>query len=334
MAALEVPEGSAYALALVGGSALSADRLTYLLWQVANHWPTLEYWFNYGMLRLRPATVPEYAVDIFFAMNPALLPVYAIGLWRIFRRFGKTNFSFLGVMFLATLVLLFSLHAKTWMLAELFMPLIAAGAVGVEEMTAGRDWGKILRPALVTVLVAGGLLVAPASLPILPVESLPTYADKFEFLYNSSKVFNMTPSDYPINLSLRIGWEDLVSKVADVYNELPPEERKVAGIYTNWYAPASAIDHVGPRYGLPHAVSGHLTYYLWGPGYSWDVMIILTNGIIGIDTNLMSLFFQECELKGRVFNPYSIPLNQLNIYVCRKPLLSPEEIWQHMETYQ
>jgi hypothetical protein len=306
----------------------------YLVWQVANHWPTLQYWLNYGMLRLRPASVPEYAVDIFFAMNPALLPVYAIGLWRIFRRFEKTNYAFLGVMFLVTLVLLFCLHAKTWMLAELFIPLIAAGAVGVEEMTAGRILvRKILRPALVSVMVAGGLLVAPASLPILPVESLPAYADKFEFLYNSSKVFNMTPSDYPINLALRIGWEELVRKVAEVYNELPPEERKVAGIYTNWYAPASAIDYFGPRYGLPHAVSGHLTYYLWGPGYSWDVMIILTNGIIGMDTASMSLIFQECELKGRVFNPYTIPLNQLNIYVCRKPILSPEEIWQQMEMY-
>ena len=143
----------------------------------------------------------------------------------------------------------------------------------------------------------------------------------------------MNYSEYPINLGLRIGWEELVSKVAEVYNELPPEDRKVAGIYANWYAPASAIDYFGPQYGLPHAVSGHLTYYLWGPGYSWDVMIMLTNNISPVNTTSMSLFFRECELKGRVFNRYTIPLNQLNIYVCRKPLLSPEEIWKKMEFY-
>ena len=154
------------------------------------------------------------------------------------------------------------------------------------------------------------------------------------FYTNSTKEFNMASSEYPINLGLRIGWEELVSKVAEVYNELPPEDRKVAGIYANWYAPASAIDYFGPQYGLPHAVSGHLTYYLWGPGYSWDVMIMLTNNLSPINTATMSLFFEECELKGRVFNPYTIPLNQLNIYVCRKPRLSPEEIWQHMELYQ
>jgi hypothetical protein len=219
------------------------------------------------------------------------------------------------------------------MLAELFMPLIAAGAVGVEEMTAGRSWGKLLKPAAVAVLVAGGLLVAPASLPILPIESLPAYSNPFEFLTNSTKEFNIPSSEYPINLGLRIGWEELVGKVAEVYDGLPPEDRKVAGIYTNWYAPASAIDYFGPRYGLPHAVSGHLTYYLWGPGYSWDVMIMLTNNVFPISTASMSRFFEVCALKGRVFNPYTIPINQLNIYVCRKPLLSPEKIWQQMEMY-
>jgi hypothetical protein len=317
------------------GAALCLVLLSpYLLWQIANGWPTLKYWINYGTFRLYPASAPDYAVNIIYAMNPALLPVYVLGLWRIFRRFGETTYGFLGVMFLATLALLFFLHARTWMLAELFMPLIAAGAVGVEEMTVGKSWGKILKPSAVVALVAGGLLVAPASLPILPIESLAAYADPFEFVTNSTKEFNIPGSEYPINLALRIGWEELVGKVADVYNGLPPEDRAVAGIYANWYAPASAIDYFGPRYGLPHAVSGHLTYYLWGPGYSWDVMIMLTNNASPVNTATMSRFFEECKLKGRVFNPYTIPFNQLNIYVCRKPLLSPEEIWQEMEMYK
>lgn len=305
----------------------------YLHWQADNSWPTLKYWINYGTHRLRVASVTEYALDIFYAMNLALLPIYAVGLRRIFRRFRETNYGFLGVMFLFTLVLLFMLHAKVWMLAELFIPLIAAGAVGVEELTAGRNWGRVLKTSLIAVMLAGGILVTPLTLPILPLESLSAYVNKFEFIDNPTEEFNNNYSEYPINLGLRIGWEELVSKVAEVYNELPPEDRKVAGIYANWYGPASAIDYFGPQYGLPHAVSGHLTYYLWGPGYSWDVMIMLTNNISPVNTTTMSLFFSECELKGRVFNPYTIPLNQLNIYVCRKPLLSPEEIWKKMEFY-
>jgi hypothetical protein len=306
----------------------------YLLWQAGNGWPTLKYWIGYGTLRLQPASVRDYAVDIVYAMNPALLPVYAIGLWRIFRRFGETNYGFLGVMFLVTLVLLFLLRAKVWMLAELFMPLIAAGAVGVEEMAAAGGWGKILKPFAAAVMVAGGILVAPASLPILPIESLPAYFERVSFFDNSTLQSDVSYSEYPINLGLRIGWEELVGKVAEVYNGLPPEDRKVAGIYANWYAPASAIDFFGPQYGLPHPVSGHLTYYLWGPGSSWEVMLMLTNNLSPINTTSLSLYFKECALKGRAFNEYTIPLNQLNIYVCRHPALPPEEIWQQLELYQ
>ena len=61
---------------------------------------------------------------------------------------------------------------------------------------------------------------------------------------------------------------------------------------------------------------------------------MLTNNALPINTAAMSLFFDKCELKGRVFNPYTMPMNQLNIYVCRNPSLSPEEIWSHMEMYQ
>jgi hypothetical protein len=220
------------------------------------------------------------------------------------------------------------------MMSELFMALIASGAVGLEEITAGRSWGKMLKPFAAAMIVSGGILVAPASLPILPIESLPAYTNPFGFLYNSTQKSGMAYSEYPINLGLRIGWEELVSKVAKVYNELSPEDREVAGIYTNWYAPASAIDYFGPQCGLPHAVSGHLTYYLWGPGYSWDVMIMLTNNMSSVNTATMSLFFEVCELKGRVYNEYTIPINQLNIYVCRKPRFSPNEIWQQLQLYQ
>ena len=313
----------------LGAALFLALLAPYLLWQAANGWPTLKYWIGYGTLRLQPVSIPDFASEVIYAMNPALPPVYAIGLWRIFRRFGERHYGFLGVTFLVTLVWLYALHAKTWMLAELFMPLLAAGAVGVEEMAAGRSWGKILKPAAITVAAVGGILVAPASLPILPLESLPAYFEHFKFLSVSNQKPGLFSSEYPINLAMRTGWPELVGKVAAVYNALPPDEQQVAGIYAYWYAPASALDFFGPRYGLPHAVSGHLTYYLWGPGYSWEVMIMLVH-----DSSSLSLYFDTCQMKGRAYNPYTLALNQLTIYVCRKPRLRPEEIWPHLVFYQ
>ena len=123
-----------------------------------------------------------------------------------------------------------------------------------------------------------------------------------------------------------MGWDGFVRDVADVYEQLLPEERVVAGIYTDWYHTASAIDMYGPQYGLPHAVSGSLTYYLWGPGYSWDVMLIVTGR-----TNYLSMFFDECEQKADTGDdsPY-----QFYIYVCKKSNIPVDTIWPNLKNYR
>jgi hypothetical protein len=127
-------------------------------------------------------------------------------------------------------------------------------------------------------------------------------------------------------LTGRVGWESFVQDVADVYDQLPPEERSVAGIYTDWYGTAGAIDMYGPEYGLPHAVSGSLTYYLWGPGYSWDVMVIVTGG-----TNDLSMFFDACEQKAHTGDEAP---SQFYIYVCKNPHLSVDAIWPNLKNYR
>jgi hypothetical protein len=157
------------------------------------------------------------------------------------------------------------------------------------------------------------------------VDYFPSYAAKFNSPYLTIKEFNGL-TQAPL-FTGRIGWEELVRDVAAVYEALPAEDRAVAGIYSDIYMPAGAIDLFGPDYGLPHAVSGHLTYYLWGPGYSWEVMILITG-----KTNNLSVFFDECELgmpaKVELFigRPY--------IFVCRKPTVSADVIWSSMKSYR
>ena len=48
-------------------------------------------------------------------------------------------------------------------------------------------------------------------------------------------------------------------------SSLSPEERKRTAIFGNDYGEAGAIDFYGPGLGLPGAIGGHLTYWLWGP---------------------------------------------------------------------
>jgi 4-amino-4-deoxy-L-arabinose transferase-like glycosyltransferase len=300
----------------------------YLLWEHFNEWPTLEYWAHYGSRTLYHASIPEYFLNIVLTMNPVLFPLLGIGLYRIFRRFDGINYSFLGIMFMVTLILLFTLHARAFMLAELFIPLIASGSVFMEEKLSGSGWRKGVRVAIVTCMAAGGILVTPSAVPMLPVKLLPSYAKAFGFLYKPVKDFNSPKSDYPQEFSNRIGWDELVQTVAAVYDTLPPEDRKKAGIWADWYGPAGAIDVLGPEYGLPHAVCGHLTYYLWGPGYSWDVMILVTGAI-----EVFRPYFVDVELKAVINNEFAMPYNPNRVYLCRTPMTSPGNIWSHLKNY-
>jgi hypothetical protein len=167
----------------------------------------------------------------------------------------------------------------------------------------------------------------PLNLPILPEYQMEAYADHFKMYYQPLREFNVAWA-YPPLLSGRLGWDALAQDVAGVYNGLPPEDRKIAGIYSDWYAQAAAIDVLGPRYGLPHAVSGHLNYYLWGPGYSWDVMVLIAS-----KTNNMSVFFDECELKAVGQHDYE-PFGHAYIFVCRKPKVPADVIWSSIKSYR
>jgi hypothetical protein len=299
----------------------------YLLWQIANHWPTLEYWHSYSAIRIYKASPQQYFMNIMANMNPYLLPLYLAGLYRIFRCLKGVNYGFLGLLFLFTLAEMVYLHATVRMLGELFMPLIVAGAVFIEEILTGARWKMGVRALPVAYLLAAGIYALPTALPVLPINSVYNLPRSFKYWYQSVREFNAGNSYAPITLIGRVGWEEMVKDVANVYEQLPAEDRAVAGIYTDWYSTASAIDYYGPRYGLPHAVSGNLTYFLWGPGDSWDVMLIVTGR-----TNILSVFFDECAEKQRAATLYDRP-SKFGIFVCKGPKLSPNTFWPNMKNY-
>jgi hypothetical protein len=301
----------------------------YLLWEYFNKWPTLEYWVNYHNSLLYRASVPQYLLNIFMTMNPILFPLLLIGLYRIFRPIGDRNYGFFGIMFLTTLVFLFSLKAKCFMLIELFVPIIAVGSVFVEDRLSGSGWKKTMRIAALSCLLAAGVIVAPSALPMLPPNLLTSYAKVFGFLYKSVKNDSHPKTDFPQEFANRFGWDNLVRTVAGVYDGLPQGEKEKCGIWADWFGPAGAIDLFGPRYGLPHAVSGNLTYYLWGPGKSWDVMIFVTSA-----PTVFIPYFQDVQYATTVVSEYTMPYNtNLPVYVMRKPRMSADKIWPRLKYY-
>ncbi len=313
----------------LGGALCLVIISPYLIWQITNHWPTLEYWNNYGTLRVFKASPSQFFMNILVYMNPLLLPLWVAGLYRIFRRLNGVNYGFLGLLFLLSLALFYYFHAAIRMLPELFIPLLAAAAVLVEDILNGVRWKKWARGLALIYLLIAGALVLPWSLPILPINTLTGMTGYAKYWYQSIRESNAGTSYLPVFLIGRLGWSKLVQDVAAVYNQLPAEDRAAAGIFTDWYSPAGAVDLYGPRYGLPHAVSGSLTYYLWGPGYSWDVMLMVTS-----KTNHMSVFFNECEQKGTTQPEANAAMDRLYIFLCKKPKIPAEAIWKSVKSYR
>jgi hypothetical protein len=300
----------------------------YLFWQYANHWPMLGYLANYGSQRVYQASIQQYLVNVLMYVSPLLLPLWLLGLYRIFRPFNGVNYGFFGFLFLATFILMSILHTTPRMIVELFIPLLAAGAVFIEEITAGSGVGSGVRAASVICLLIVGIVNVSFSLPVIPKDRLSDAIRSYKYLYAPLREFNGGSNNPPIFLSGRVGWEELARDVANVYNALPPEDRAVAGIYTDVYPTAGAIDQFGPQYGLPHAVSQSLTYYFWGPGYSWDVMIIVSDRM-----NNMSLFFDKCEQKEISQHDYVGRLN-FYIFVCRDLKVPVNKVWTKVRYLQ
>ena len=80
----------------------------------------------------------------------------------------------------------------------------------------------------------------------------------------------------PQSLADRFGWQEQVALIAQVYHSLPPDEQRVACIFTSNYGEAGALVQFGGRYHLPPPISGHNAFYLWGPqGCSGQVVITI-----------------------------------------------------------
>ena len=160
---------------------------------------------NYGSQRVYEASIQQYLTNILIYVSPLLLPLWLIGLYRIFRRLDGVNYGFLGLLFLVTFALMFMLHATARMIMELFIPLLAAGAVFMEEITTGLRWRNWMKVVTATYLLAVGMVNISFSLPVISMDVLPTIIHPFQPLYRPLREFTGGDNEPPVFLSGRIG---------------------------------------------------------------------------------------------------------------------------------
>ena len=150
------------------------------------------------------------------------------------------------------------MKSKIYYFAPVYPFLLAAGAVAIERWVNQRRlrWLKLALPA---VLVAGGLAIAPAVLPVLPIDKTDAYitAATGGLLKNAWEVTSTFHDER--------GWENQAKVVAEVFHRLSPQEQADCIIFAGNFGEAGAIDFYGPALGLPPVTAIHQNYYFWGP---------------------------------------------------------------------
>jgi len=196
--------------------------------------------------------------------------------------------------------------------------------VALERWLAGR---RFVKPAYAALLALSGMALAPLFAPLLPPETLIRYSEKTGL--SQPRIENHRLGPLPQLMADRFGWKEMAEEVARIYRSLPPEDRAKAALFGQNYGQAGAIDLYGPSLGLPKAISGHLSYFLWGPrDYTGDVMIVLDD-----DRETLEEIFTSVELAGHVSHPYSMPYQHFDVWVCRGPRQPLAQFWPRVKSY-
>jgi hypothetical protein len=233
----------------------------------------------------------------------------------------------LGIAYLAILAEMFLMDGRPYYMAPAYPMLLAGGAVALERWLAGRRAARFVKPAYVAVLAVSGAVLAPLFMPLLSPEGYIRYSQATGMSQPPIETHRLGP--LPQLLADRFGWREMAEEVARIYHALPPADRARAAIYGQNYGQAGAIDHFGPALGLPKAISGHLTYFYWGPrDYTGDVMIVLDD-----DRETLEKLFTSVELAGHVSHPYSMPYQHFDVWVCRGPRLTLAEYWPNLKSW-
>jgi 4-amino-4-deoxy-L-arabinose transferase-like glycosyltransferase len=310
----------------LGGLAAFLIFLPNLLWNVHYDWPFVQ--LMQGIrAEGRDVVLPpiEYFVQQTLLVNPLTAPIWIAGLIAFFLSPRLKPYRVLGWSYLITYAVFFILHGKNYYLAPIYPMLLAAGAV-VIDTAISRPRLTWLKPATIALLLAAGAYLAPVVVPVLSPESFLAYARRLPFklpVMEHSHARAALPQWY----ADQFGWQEIVAETAQAYNRIAPAERADCGIFAQDYGQAGAIDFLGRRYGLPPALSGHQTWFLWGPrGYSGNCMIVLDDR-----KEVLEKYWTQVEYVGTsADDPYALE-KEIPVFICKRAKFGTlDQLWPQL----
>ena len=309
----------------LAGATAALLFLPHVLWQIAHGWPTLEFMHNATARKMAHVSPAAFVLDQVLSNNPANALLWGSGIVFGLVKGGERARVLVWIYLTVFVMLLAGGHSRASYLAPAYPMMFAIGAVAVERASLVRAW---MRPVVVGAILVLGLISLPFGLPVLPVDTFVKYQAALgqEPKTDEREEMGALPQHY----ADMFGWDDMVALVARAYAELTPEEKQHARVFGQNYGEAGAVDVLGRRLGLPRAMSGHNSYWLWGPGREpVDVLII-----IGGDREDNAQFFEDIKIVGQTSSPWSMPYERgLDVSIARKPKVDLRQAWPRVKEF-
>lgn len=310
----------------LGGVIALTIFLPNLIWEARHGWPQIEVVRNAQQFKNVAIGPIGFLWDDVLFLHPVALPVWVLGLsWLLFSTEGKSC-RFLALTFLFVLGTFICLGGKSYYALPAYPLLLAAGGVAIEQYLASARWAW-LKVAYPSALVLAGLLTVPFGVPLLPVDTFFRYSQSIPYAREVKTERDATAA-LPQLYADMFGWDTMAASVARVYHDLPKADQADCAILAGNYGEAGAIDYYGPKLGLPKALSGHNSYFDWGPrNYSGACVIVF-----GERSNEFKNLFAESRVAATTSNPYGMPNEQrVPIYICHKPRAPLAVLWPNFK---
>jgi hypothetical protein len=286
-----------------------------LLWQIHHHFISQQFLHSIHLRDVKEGRADGFWLDqLKICINPFAAPLCIGGLWYGWR----TRYRPIVWMYLIPLALFTFAKGRGYYMAAAYPMVLALGAVAGERWVASlaMGWRRAVTGIFFTGLVAWGFLMMAIVLPLAASGPLRDFA-----LKNNG------------DLREEFGWDELVQTVASIRDALPAEERAHVGVLVDNYGEQGAIDLLGPKYGLPAALS--LTNSAWLRGYPAPPPTVLI--VVGFSQNQADARFSACRLAGHTGNRYGVKNEESeyhpDIFVCGSPVLPWPEFWKKYQRF-
>lgn len=302
--------------------------LPYLIWNYQNNFAHIEFIRNAVSEKYSSIGIFDFISGQFLILNPVASLIWIPGIYFFLSNKEETGYRIPAIIYLtAALILLINGHSKAEYLSASYTILFAGGAVFIEKRTLVRlRW---IRPAILSLLIITGILLAPLALPVLPVNTFIAYSNAIGITHQNSEGKNL--SELPQFYADMHGWEKMAENVSKVYQTLPREDRLNTIIYGRNYGEAASMEYFKNKYPIPRAISSHNSYWLWGYGFNENPIVIIIGG--NRDDHLR--VFEQVEEALIHEAEYSMPYeNNIPIYIARNIKVPLNEIWNEMKHYE